>query len=76
MMVEQLEEGSRMTAQSPDQRDNKKPEIRSIDTESTKPHREKEVSTIDQSSNEPTVEKSIPRQRGAEVQNPLMHESY
>lgn len=41
-----------------------------------KPVREKEISITDQSSDEPKVEKDISRQRRAEVQNPLMHESY
>lgn len=40
------------------------------------PVREKEVSVDQQSANDPDIEKSVTRQRRAEVQNPLMHESY
>ena len=54
-----------------------KPEIKQPSSDSSSEvRREKEFSNTDQSSNEPQVEKSNPRQRRAEVQNPLMHESY
>ena len=56
-----------------DQRE-KKPEV-PVQGE-TQPTREKEIPTHQQSSDEPNVEKAVNRQRRAEVQNPLMHESY
>lgn len=46
------------------------------DTEIEQPIREKEISIDQQSDHQPETEKSVPRQRRAEVQNPLMHESY
>ncbi len=53
---------------------NQKPEV--SEQGRAQPSREKEVSRTQQSSSEPTVEKEVSRQRRAEVQNPLMHESY
>lgn len=61
-----------MEKQSRDERELKQPS----DEKQSQPTREKEVSADQQSSNEPEVEKTVLRQRRAEVQNPLMHESY
>ncbi len=58
-----------------DKREKKIPSDRSTDS-TDRPTREKKISIDKQASNEPEVEKSIPSHQRAEVQNPLMNESY
>ncbi len=68
--------GAPMQDQSGDGKDRKSEIKRPTDQDNEQPVRDKEISIEQQSSNEPNVEKTVNRQRRAEVQNPLMHESY